>query len=384
MHFTISKSDINAMITSIYAATEKTGIYSYLWVEVKDDTLRLIASDGEFELMSSAKVLPNTKDAPTVEGIALLPAAKFKSLISAAPNGVNVEIKHKEKQAYLLSYVGLRSRYTLQALDSEFPLFPSAPANSDPTKCFRFSVDAKTFSRTLDNVSGAMANQDVRYYLNGMCWSAKGNVLSCTSTDGHRLMQDKIAITPQHEDASFNVIIARKTILELPKLFKGMDKELRVILTHNHMFVSFGDRYIKTLLIDGNFPDTSRVIPKHLETQVTIKRLEFLSTLKRAAILANEKTKGMRLTFNNNTVKFEASNTEQDTSHEEMEITQIESTSATTGSVEIGVNAGYLIDAFSTYQEDEILFTYTDGANSMLLRSLTNPDSINVVMPMRV
>ena len=221
-----------------------------------------------------------------------------------------------------------------------------------------------------------MAQQDIRYYLNGLLFEIQGQKLNIVGTDGHRL-----SFTSTKLDQSFekqDVIIPRKTIMELIKLLNDSDEKAEVILYEQQVIFNFNNIFLITKVIDGKFPDYTRVIPAGYENAFEIDRQNLLSAMQRASILSNEKYKGIRLVLDSNNMQLITTNSEQEEAQEDIEI------SYNKEKIDIGFNVTYLIDVLVNIQFDKLQFSLKDSNSSCLVTIPNNDDYKYVVMPMRI
>src|SRR3982750_123075 len=267
---------------------------------------------------------------------------------------------------------GGKSKFTLQTLPAEdFPLVQEA-ANFGPV----FSVPQKTLKDLLNQVSFAMAVHDIRYYLNGILFVAEGKQLSLVATDGHRLAYASAMLdveVPRQE-----VILPRKTVLELQRLLSDAEGAIEMQFANNQAKFAFGGMEFVTKLVEGKFPDYNRVIPKNHKNHVTLGRAPLLSSLQRAAILTSEKFKGVRVNIEPGTLRIASSNAEQEEAKEELEVDYAGDT------IEIGFNVTYLMDALANMSQEMIKIELQDTNSSALITVPEQAGFKYVVMPMRI
>ena len=270
-----------------------------------------------------------------------------------------------------------KTRFTLSTLPaSDFPHFSDGPG-----KC-EFQVDSRALKQMIENTQFAMAQQDVRYYLNGMLLEVTAeNSLRAVATDGHRLAMSSVALS--QPVAPIQAIIPRKGILELSRLLSDGDETCMVTIGDNFVRVGCGEVTFTSKLVDGRFPDVQSKLPKAGDSVVAASRDLLKQTLQRAAILTNEKYHGVRLQLAENTLTVLANNPEQEEAEEELAV------SYSGNSLEVGFNVTYLLDALSALPEGDVEIALVEGNNSALIRSLQTDDpiaanSLYVVMPMRV
>jgi DNA polymerase-3 subunit beta len=265
-----------------------------------------------------------------------------------------------------------KSRFTLQTLPpDDFPLV-NETVDFGPA----FSVPQKTLRELLNQVHFAMAVHDIRYYLNGILFIAEGQQLTLVATDGHRLALAQATLdnaVPKQE-----VILPRKTVLELQRLLRDEDTPIEMQFAGNQAKFSFSGMEFVTKLVEGKFPDYNRVIPKNHKNSVVMGRMPLLSSLQRAAILTSEKFKGVRINIEPGTLRIASSNAEQEEAKEELEIDY------NGDAIEIGFNVTYLIDALANMNSEMIKLELQDTAASALFTVPDQPGFKYVVMPMRI
>jgi DNA polymerase III subunit beta len=314
------------------------------------------------ELVAKAKV--NLQQA----GEITLPGRKLLDIIRALPEKATVTVSIEGERATVRSG---KSRFTLTTLPaSDFPTVDDIRAQQT------LRVEQSVLRRLLDKTHFSMAQQDVRYYLNGMLLEVAGNVLRTVATDGHRLAfcettLESAAATGQQ------VIVPRKGVLELQRLLGG-EGAVEIAVGTNHVRAQIGDIRFTSKLIDGRFPEYGRVIPADPPKQVKADRDTLRAALQRAAILSNEKYRGIRLALKTNVLILQSHNPEQEEAEEELEV-------AYSGDeVEIGFNVNYLLDALAAVDGGEVAIGLTDANNSCLLTAPDVQTAKFVVMPMRL
>ena len=327
-------------------------------------SLQLTTSDLEIQIRTTAELGGDGENFTTTVG-----ARKLIDILRSMPGDQVVSL---ESSAAKLILKGGKSKFTLQTMPAEdFPLVQES-ANFGPV----FSVPQKTLKSLLGRVSFTMALHDIRYYLNGILFVAEGNQLSLVATDGHRLAFASATLdvdVPKQE-----VILPRKTVLELQRLLSDADGAIDMQFANNQARFSFGGMEFVTKLVEGKFPDYNRVIPKNHKNSVTLGRAALLATLQRTAILTSDKFKGVRLNLDPGTLRVAANNAEQEEAVDELDIDY------DGDSIEIGFNVTYLIDALANMSQDMVKLELSDGNSSALL---TLPDDTQfkyVVMPMRI
>jgi DNA polymerase-3 subunit beta len=240
----------------------------------------------------------------------------------------------------------------------------------------RVSLPKSTLKELMDRTAFAMANQDVRYYLNGMLLDVRDKALRCVATDGHRLALSETEIDAG--STARQIIIPRKGVVELQGLFESGEGNVDLEFGRNHLRVRHNDVIFTSKLIDGRFPDYEAVIPIGADKEVLLARDALRGALQRAAILSNEKYRGVKLDVSANKLRIVAHNPEQEEAVEELE--------ARTGvnELSVGFNVNYLLDALNALQGDEVVLCLRDANSSCLLRAPTSDKSRHVIMPLRL
>jgi len=326
--------------------------------------LQLTTSDLEIQIRTHAELGGDDGNFTTTVG-----ARKLIDILRTMPSDQTVSL---ESNANKLVLKGGKSRFTLQSLPAEdFPLVQES-ANFGPV----FSVPQKTLKDLLGQVSFAMAVHDIRYYLNGILFVAEGKQLSLVATDGHRLAFASATLdveVPRQE-----VILPRKTVLEMQRLLSDAEGAIEMQFANNQAKFAFGGMEFVTKLVEGKFPDYNRVIPKNHKNSVTLGRAPLLASLQRTAILTSEKFKGVRLNIEPGTLRIASNNAEQEEAQDELDIDYGGDT------IEIGFNVTYLIDALSNMSQDMVKLDLQDSNSSVLMTIPENASFKYVVMPMRI
>jgi DNA polymerase-3 subunit beta len=339
-------------------------ILSNVLIDRSADALSFLATDIEIQIQArSAASLPGEAHAVTVG------ARKLVDILRALPEGAEVTLQQQDKR--LLVKAG-KSRFTLQTLPAEdFPRL-AKPAG----EVARFTLSQKALRRVLALVQYAMAQQDIRYYLNGLLVVVEDKQLKLVATDGHRLAYASLPLAadlPRQE-----VIVPRKTVLELGKLLADSDDEVKIELAATQAAFSFGAVELVSKLVDGKFPDYTRVIPTTHKNKLQIEREPLRQALMRAAILSNEKFRGVRWVLSDGSLKIVSSNAEQEEAHEELEVKY------SGDALDIGFNVNYLLDVLNNVSGSAVDCAFGDSSSSALLSYATEKDFKYVVMPMRI
>ena len=326
--------------------------------------IELTTSDLEIQVRTTAELGGDAGNFATTVG-----ARKLIDILRSMPTDQTVSLSANQNK---LTLQGGKSRFTLQTLPSDdFPLVQEA-ADFGPM----FSVPQKTLKLLINQVHFAMAVHDIRYYLNGILFVAEGKSLTLVATDGHRLA---LALaTLDAEIPKQEVILPRKTVLELQRLLKDEDTPIEMRFAGNQAKFSFSGMEFVTKLVEGKFPDYNRVIPKNHKNAVTLGRAPLLASLQRAAILTSEKFKGVRVNLEPGSLRIASSNAEQEEAKEELEIDYAGD------SIEIGFNVTYLIDAMLNMSQEMVKLELQDTNSSVLITVPEQAGFKYVVMPMRI
>ncbi len=327
-------------------------------------SIQLTTSDLEIQIRTTADLGGDTGNFTTTIG-----ARKLIDILRTMPADQTVSLESNQSKIILK---GGKSKFTLQTMQAEdFPLVQES-ANFGPA----FSVPQKTLKDLLGQVAFAMAVHDIRYYLNGILFVAEGKQLSLVATDGHRLAF--ASATLDVEVPKQEVILPRKTVIELQRLLSDADGAIEMQFANNQAKFSFDGMEFVTKLVEGKFPDYNRVIPKNHKHKITLGRTALLSTLQRTAILTSDKFKGVRLNIDPGSLRVASNNAEQEEAVDELDIDY------GGDSIEIGFNVTYLIDALANMSQDMVSVELTDGNSSALFTIPDNATFKYVVMPMRI
>ncbi len=325
--------------------------------------LKLTATDLEVELQAKAKL------AVAEPGDVTLPARKLLDICRTLPEGADIDISVKRERATVQSG---KSRFTLATMPADE--FPVVDKIKSPQK---FKVPQNELRQVIDRTAFSMAQQDVRYYLNGLMLEPDQGVLRAVATDGHRLA---ICELPMDVGTSTGqqVIVPRKGIQELHRLLEDDTDAIQVEIGTNHIRITTRELRFTSKLIDGRFPDYHRVIPKDANKSLIINREVLRQALTRTSILSNEKYRGIRLDISKNKLKIQAHNPEQEEAVDELEVTY------DNDPLEIGFNVTYLLDVLAAVDSDVVEFLLNDANSSALIHKPGIDDCRYVVMPMRL
>jgi DNA polymerase-3 subunit beta len=351
-------------VTGIVERRHTLPILSNVLIEKKGGEVGFLATDLEIQITtSSPEALPGEDFRLTTS------AKKFVDILRAIPASATVTL---EKDDSRLTVKAGKSRFNLQTLPADD--FPHLTINGEAQA--KFSLAQKDLKRLLSQVQYAMAVQDIRYYLNGLLLQTDGEQVRLVATDGHRLALSMLSV-PQAL-AKAEVILPRKTILELYKLLADSDELIDIEILANQVRFSFGSTVIISKVVDGKFPDFNRVVPLDNEKIFLLDRVTLLQALQRAAILANEKFRGVRLVIGPGRMSILCTNSEQEEAEEELEI------AFQGGTLEIGFNINYLLDVLTNVPAETLQLAFGDANKSALFTIPDNPDFKYIVMPMRI
>ena len=328
------------------------------------EDIEFTTSDLEIQVRTQATLGGDAGNMTTTVG-----ARKLIDILRSLPNDQLVTLTAAQNK---LTLTGGKSRFTLQTLPADdFPLVNEA-VDFGPA----FTVPQKVLKALVNQVHFAMAVHDIRYYLNGILFVAEGKTLTLVATDGHRLALAQSEL--ETEVPKQEVILPRKTVLELQRLLKDEDTPIEMRFAGNQAKFAFSGMQFVTKLVEGKFPDYNRVIPKNHKNSVILGRAPLLASLQRASILTSEKFKGVRVNIEPGTLRIASSNAEQEEAKEELEIDYGGDT------IEVGFNVTYLMDALGNIGTDMVKLELQDGNSSALITVPEQPGFKYVVMPMRI
>jgi DNA polymerase-3 subunit beta len=352
------------LVTGVVERRQTLPVLANLLVSAKDGVLSITGTDLEVELVAVEDQVDIQQ-----EGEITIPARKIADIWRALPDDANVAVEVSGDRATVRSG---RSRFTLATLPAEdFPKVESGPDDVE------FKLAQSALRDLLEQVSFSMAQQDVRYFLNGMLLEVSPQHLRTVATDGHRLAMCTLDGTGAGSER-VQAIVPRKGVLELSRLLDDGDEEVLVQLGGNHLRVTQGSFTLTTKLVDGKFPDYEKVVPKDLGRTVTGDRGALKQAFQRASILSNEKYRGVRMIIDGELMTIQANNPEQEEAEEQVAV-------AYDGDrMEMGFNVSYLQDVLSALDTEQVQFSVSDANSSALIEGLGKDDAVYVVMPMRL
>ncbi len=366
MKFSTSRESLLRPLQAVMGVVERRQtmpILANILLVAGDGEIAITATDLEVELVARSRV-----DEIEVPGEITVPGRKLLDIYKALPDGSVVKFALDGDRLTVRSG---RSRFVLSTLPAaDFPVIDDIHDGRE------MKLSQKDLASLLDKTHFAMAQQDVRYYLNGLLFETGSDYVRAVATDGHRLAMNEVAASGGAKGGQ-QVIIPRKGVLELQRLI-GQGDDLELIIGSNHIRANLGDIQLTSKLIDGRFPDYERVIPKPTKNLLSADRDALRHALQRAAILANEKYRGVRLEVAKNSLKLQANNPDQEEAQDEIEVDY------SGDELEIGFNVNYLMDALAAVESESVEIGFVDSNSSCLIAAPKEIKNRYVVMPMRL
>lgn len=352
-----------AQVVNVVERRHTLPVLANLLVRIQTGVLSMTGTDLEVEMVARTSV----DDA--VDGEITIPARKFFEIVRSLPDGSRVTVSRSGDKVGVQAG---RSRFSLSSLSAnDFPALDEVDASE------RVTIPEAALKELLERTAFAMAQQDVRYYLNGLLFDLRENALRCVATDGHRLALCETALETGHGGRR-QIIVPRKGVQELQRLLEGGDRQLELEVGKGHLRIKRDDVTFTSKLIDGKFPDYEAVIPIGADREVKVDREALRAALQRAAILSNEKYRGVRLEVMPNLLKISAHNPEQEEAQED-----VEAETAVDG-LAIGFNVTYLLEALTALRDEYVVIQMRDANSSALVRGAESQHARHVVMPLRL
>jgi len=366
MKFSISRETFLQPLTQVIGVVERRQtlpVLANFLLSARDGHVTITGTDMEVELISS--VMADVSQ----DGEITVPARKLVDIIKALSDGANINFAVNDDKVTLTAG---RSRFTLATLPaSEFP------ATDQVENLENISANESELKKMLDKTSFAMANQDVRYYLNGLLFDFTAKSLKAIATDGHRLavcdLVGAIDFTGERQ-----LIVPRKGVMELSRMLSDSDDTVTLGIGRNHIRLIKGSTTFTSKLIDGRFPDYKAVIPVGADKQMLVDRSTFTRALQRAAILSNEKYRGVRLEATGATIKIVAHNPQHEEAVEEIEA------ELNFDRLAVGFNVTYLLDALMAIETEQVSLELIDANSSCLVSAPDSDVNRHVVMPLKL
>ena len=367
MKLTISRESLLTPLQSIAGVVEKKQtmpVLSNVLLEAEDNTLTLTGTNMEVELVG--RVTPVHVDQP---GRITVPARKLSAICRALGDEAPIDLALEGDRLHVRAG---NSHFTLSTLPAEH--FPNV---EDEPESFRLELPQKELGRMFDATAFAMAQQDVRYYLNGLLLEVDSGHVRAVATDGHRLAMAHCDLQTGCPDLR-QVIVPRKGVLELARLLDDDESPVTLVIGDNHLRATVGAYTFTSKLIEGKFPDYNRVIPRGGDKIVLADRATLKNTLQRAGILSHENIRGVRLNLSPGQLQVFANNPDQEQAEDALPVDyQGES-------LQIGFNVGYLVDVMNVLDDAQVKITLSNPNSSALIEAENDNSCLYVVMPMRL
>ncbi|HEY7774202.1 MAG TPA: DNA polymerase III subunit beta [Marinagarivorans sp.] len=367
MQFSIARDALLKPLQLVAGVVERRQtmpVLANVLLVLEDDHLSLTGTDLEVEIVGRVKV-----ERVGDTGEITVPAKKFLDICKNLPDGSTIDFSLEDQKVNV--YCG-KSRFNLSTLPaSEFPAVESG------TDDLVFNTQQKEIKRLIERTGFAMAQQDVRYYLNGMLWELRSGSLRAVATDGHRLAMCTRAVNVDYDGVK-QAILPRKGVVELSRLLNEPEGSVQLVLGATHIRAHTADFTFTSKLVDGKFPDYERVLPRNGDKIVMGEREALRQAFTRTAILANEKYRGVRFVLSDGVLTVTANNPEQEEAEEQISVDY------QGGELEVGFNVSYLQDVSNVIDSTQMKLTLSDTNSSVLIEDPENSDSVYVVMPMRL
>ncbi len=366
MNVEIKRNDLLKPLSDIGGVVERRQtlpILSNVYIALDETGMALTGTDLEVEIVSKITGVKGEASEITVA------ARKLLDICRALPEEATLAFKLEGDRVKIQSG---RSRFSLQTLPAEdFPRIETSEWN------YEFNVSPTKLKHLFEKTAFSMAQQDVRYYLNGLLLELTGKTVCAVATDGHRLAKTEILLD-QDGATKHQIIVPRKAVQELLRLLEEGDQVVKVQISENHLRISTEATIFTTKIIDGRYPDYEKVIPTDLPIKLELNKQNLHDILTRAAILTNEKFRGVSIAIGNGQLAVTAHNPEQEEAKDEMAIDY------TGPTAEVGFNVSYIIDAINSLAGNEVSLQLKDQNTSCVLSSKEDPKTLYLVMPMRI
>lgn len=370
MRVTIERSSFLRALTHVQSVVERRNtipILSNVLVLAGGGEVKLTATDLDIEIIERVPAEVARSGATTI------PAHLLHDIVRKLPDGAQLELEQGGSDSRVAIFAG-RSRFLLQSLPPED--FPDLAAGDFSN---RFMLPATDLRSLIEKTRFAISTEETRFYLNGIYLHevAASASLRAVATDGHRLAQTQI---PRPEGAAGmpGVIVPRKTVLEVVKLFEGMTGDVEVALSSSKIRFAAGDLVLTSKLIDGTFPDYERVIPRHNDKTLDVETRAFATAVDRVSTITMEKSRAVKMQIGANRLTLGVNNPESGTAEEEI------TCHYDAEPIDIGFNARYLLDVAAQMTSDSMVFSLADPGSPAVIRDREDDQALYVLMPMRV
>ncbi|MDG6895667.1 DNA polymerase III subunit beta [Volucribacter amazonae] len=366
MQFIISRENLLKplqQVCGVLSGRPNIPVLNNVLLQVEGERLVITGTDLEVELSTQAQLVSSS-----INQNITIPAKKLLDICKSLPEQSEIQVLLEEDRAIVRSG---RSKFTLTTLPAEE--YPNLAAWQSEVE---FSLPQSTLRRLIEATQFSMANQDARYFLNGMKFETEGNLLRTVATDGHRLAVCTIAL--EQELQAHSVIVPRKGVIELMRLLEHNDQNIQLQIGTNNIRVQLPNIVFTSKLIDGRFPDYRRVLPRNANRILEANWDLLKQAFSRAAILSNERVRSVRLQLNENQLTITASNPEQEVAEEIIDV-------AYTGEeMEVGFNVTYILDVLNALKCNQVRMRLTDSSSSCLIEDCEDASAEYVIMPMRL
>lgn len=368
MNINILKETLEQPLSQIVGVVEKRQtlpILGNVFLELTDNKLTMVGSDLETEITTRVENISGQDGKTTVS------AQKLFDICRSLPSESNLSLVVEDNNKMVVK--AGKSRFTLQTLSAvDFPRL------EETTWKHELSLTQKQLSQLLTRTSFSMAQQDVRYFLNGLLIEIRSDQILSVATDGHRLAKTQLSVSNPTIDL-VQSIVPRKAVMEIAKFLDASSEDsVSVKLNASHISIQSGNFLFISKLIDGRFPDYEKVIPANLDKHVIIDRANLIDILSRAAILSNEKFRGVSLAVSQNTLKVASHNPDQEHASDEMPVEYNDE------DIEIGFNVNYLMEALKACNSEKIDLGLLDPNTSCTFHAAKDADTLYLIMPMRL
>lgn len=365
MQFVVSREHLLKplqQVCGVLSSRPNIPVLNNVLLQIENDCLTITGTDLEVELSTQATLISGKN------GHFTIPAKKFLDICRSLPDEAEISVSFEEDRAIVRSG---RSKFNLATLPAE-----DYPNLADWQSEVDFTIEQATLRRLIEATQFSMANQDARYFLNGMKFETEGNLLRTVATDGHRLAVCTIAL--EQELQTHAVILPRKGVLELIRLLETSDQPARMQIGTNNLRIRLGHVVFTSKLIDGRFPDYRRVLPRHADRILEAPWETLKQAFVRAAILSNERFRSVRLQLSHNQLKITANNPEQEEAEEIIDV------SYNGEEMEVGFNVVYILDVLNALKCHHVRMRLTDASSSCLIEDCEDNSAEYVIMPMRL
>jgi len=358
-----------AQAQSVVERRNTIPILANVLIEAEGAQVSFRATDLDIEVVDRAPALVERAGATTVSAVML------HEIVRKLPDGALVNLA-EDAAAGRLTITAGRSTFNLATLPKEdFPVMASSEYASN------FAARAADLRRLFDKAKFAISTEETRYYLNGVYMHVSqgdgGRVLRCVATDGHRLARIDTAL-PEGAEAMPGVIVPRKTVIELRKLLEDDDVRIAVSVSETKVRFATPAITLTSKVIDGTFPDYTRVIPTGNTRRLEVDAKEFARAVDRVATVSSERSRAVKLSLDEDRLILSVNAPDSGAAEEELAVAYGDER------LEIGFNAKYLLEIASQVDRENAVFLFNSAADPTLMREGNDMSAVYVVMPMRV